>query len=150
MRFLSESVHACECETTRVFELIREGKHEKGIRKRALRFEKLGGLSEQERSARAAKGREPETAGLRERTERGRARREGLSYLTREHYNETCQALVKGPLVLFALSFVFKKKKQEKQEKNKKKTRKNKKEENENDRKPKKFEKHAKDNSVSL
>ena len=121
MRFLSESVHACECETTRVFELIREGKHEKGIRKRALRFEKLGGLSEQERSARAAKGREPETAGLRERTERGRARREGLSYLTREHYNETCQALVKGPLVLFALSFVFKKKKQEKQEKNKKK-----------------------------
>ena len=73
-----------------------------------------------------------------------------MSYLTREHYNETCQALVKGPLVLFALSFVFKKKKQEKQEKNKKKTRKNKKEENENDRKPKKFEKHAKDNSVSL
>ena len=47
-----------------------------------------------------------------------------MSYLTREHYNETCQALVKGPLVLFALSFVFKKKKQEKQEKNKKKTRK--------------------------
>ena len=105
--------------------MIREGKHEKGIRKRALRFEKLGGLSEQERSARAAKGREPETAGLRERTERGRARREGLSYLTREHYNETCQALVKGPLVLFALSFVFKKKKtrktRKKQEKNKKK-----------------------------
>ena len=69
-----------------------------------------------------------------------------MSYLTREHYNETCQALVKGPLVLFALSFVFKKK----NKKNKKKTRKNKKEENENDRKPKKFEKHAKDNSVSL
>ena len=37
--------------------MIREGKHEKGIRKRALRFEKLGGLSEQGRSARAAKGR---------------------------------------------------------------------------------------------
>ena len=43
-----------------------------------------------------------------------------MSYLTREHYNETCQALVKGPLVLFALSFVFKKK----NKKNKKKTRK--------------------------
>ena len=49
-----------------------------------------------------------------------------MSYLTREHYNETCQALVKGPLVLFALSFVFKKKKTRKTRKKQEKTKKRK------------------------